>query len=308
LSHGAGLYNIIFVKAGAKHVVPNSGKFDPLEVLKLSSRFISTCMFLAPTMVNKLVRSVETSQFDGEGIRSIIYGGGPTYLSDIIQATEVFGPRLIQIFGQGECPMAISVLKRNEVIDRQSNGWMERLSSVGKKQSVVDVVVQDHEGNILLENQIGELCVCGPPVMLGYWRDPFETQKTLINGWLKTGDLGRIDGDGYITLEGRSKDLIISGGSNIYPREVEDVLVQNPNVIEAAVVGKKDSEWGEIVVAFVVGFELTVSLLDTFCLKKIARFKRPKEYIFLDSLPKNNYGKVLKVELRKKLANIEGKI
>ena len=298
MSHGAGLYNVIFVKLGARHSVPISGRFDPLEVLKLSLKLKSVCMFLAPTMVNRLVRQAEKSMSSTEGIRTIIYGGGPMYLADIIHAVKIMGPRFVQIFGQGECPMAISALKRDEISDRESWNWRERVSSVGRKQSVVDVAIKDPNGNVLPVNHIGEICVYGAPVMLGYWNNPTATESTLIDGWLKTGDLGRIDSNGYIMLEGRSKDLIISGGSNIYPREVEDVLLQCPNVFEASVVGKIDPEWGEIVVAFIVGTEITFDDLDSFCIEKISRFKRPREYIFLDSLPKNNYGKILKKELR----------
>ena len=298
MSHGAGLYNVIFVKLGARHSVPISGRFDPLEVLKLSLKLKRVCMFLAPTMVNKLVRQAEKDMSSAEGIRTIIYGGGPMYLSDIIHAVKIMGPRFVQIFGQGECPMAISALKRDEILDRESWNWRERVSSVGRKQSVVDVVIKDPNGNVLPVSHIGEICVYGDPVMLGYWNNPSATESTLIDGWLKTGDLGRIDSNGYIMLEGRSKDLIISGGSNIYPREVEDVLLQCPNVFEASVVGKMDPEWGEIVVAFIVATKITINELDLFCIKKISRFKRPREYIFLDSLPKNNYGKILKKELR----------
>lgn len=298
MSHGAGLYNVIFVKLGARHSVPISGKFDPLEVLKLSLKLKRVCMFLAPTMVNKLVRQAEKNMSSAEGIRTIVYGGGPMYFSDIIHAVKIMGPRFVQIFGQGECPMAISVLKRDEILDRESWNWRERVSSVGRKQSVVEVAIKDPNGNVLPVNHIGEICVYGAPVMLGYWNNPTATESTLIDGWLKTGDLGRIGSDGYIILEGRSKDLIISGGSNIYPREVEDVLLQCPNVFEASVVGKIDPEWGEIVVAFIVATKITISDLDSFCIEKISRFKRPREYIFLDSLPKNNYGKVLKKELR----------
>ena len=226
------------------------------------------------------------------------------YLSDIIHAVKIMGPRFVQIFGQGECPMAISVLKRNEILDRESQNWRERVSSVGRKQTVVDIAIKDHKGNMLPANHIGEICVYGAPVMLGYWNNSSATESILIDGWLQTGDLGRIDSNGYIMLEGRSKDLIISGGSNIYPREVEDVLIQCPNVFEASVVGKMDPEWGEIVVAFIVGTEITFDDLDSFCIEKISRFKRPREYIFLDSLPKNNYGKVLKKELRNLLEKI----
>ena len=298
MSHGAGLYNVIFVKLGARHSVPISGRFAPLEVLKLSLKLKRVCMFLAPTMVNRLVREAEKNMSSAEGIRTIIYGGGPMYLADIIHAVKIMGPRFVQIFGQGECPMAISALKRDEILDRESWNWRERVSSVGRKQSVVDVAIKDPNGNVLPVNHIGEICVYGDPVMLGYWNNPSATESTLTDGWLKTGDLGRIDSNGYIMLEGRSKDLIISGGSNIYPREVEDVLLQCPNVFEASVVGKMDPEWGEIVVAFIVGTEITFDDLDLFCIEKISRFKRPREYIFLDSLPKNNYGKILKKELR----------
>ena len=304
MSHGAGLYNVIFVKFGARHSVPISGKFDPLEVLKLSLKLKRVCMFLAPTMVNKLVRQAEKNMSSAEGIRTIIYGGGPMYLVDIIHAIKIMGPRFVQIFGQGECPMAISVLKRDEISDRESRNWRERVSSVGRKQSVVDVAIKDPNGNVLPVNHIGEINVYGAPVMLGYWNNPTATESTLIDGWLKTGDLGYVDSNGYIILEGRSKDLIISGGSNIYPREVEDVLLQYPNVLEASVVGKIDPEWGEIVVAFIVGENITFDDLDSFCIEKISRFKRPREYIFLDSLPKNNYGKVLKKELRNLLEKI----
>ena len=268
MSHGAGLYNVIFVKCGAGHSVPVSGRFEPLEILNLSSKLKHVCMFLAPTMVNKLVKEAEKSMSSAEGIRTIIYGGGPMYLADIIHAVKIMGPRFVQIFGQGECPMAISALKRDEISDRESWNWRERVSSVGRKQSVVDVAIKDPNGNVLPVNHIGEICVYGAPVMLGYWNNPTATESTLIDGWLKTGDLGRIDSNGYIMLEGRSKDLIISGGSNIYPREVEDVLLQCPNVFEASVVGKIDPEWGEIVVAFIVGTEITFDDLDYFVLKK----------------------------------------
>ena len=162
----------------------------------------------------------------------------------------------------------------------------------------VDVAIKDPYGNTLPANQIGEICVCGAPVMLGYWNNPTATESTLIKGWLKTGDLGCVDSNGYIMLEGRSKDVIISGGSNIYPKEVEDVLLQYHGVVEASVVGKIDIDRGEIVVAFIVGSKINANDLDRFCLNKIARFKRPKRYIFLDSLPKNNYGKILKTSLR----------
>ena len=133
--------------------------------------------------------------------------------------------------------------------------------------------------------------------MSGYWQDPQASAATLRNGWLHTGDLGAFDADGYLTLKDRSKDVIISGGSNIYPREIEEVLLRHPRVSEVSVIGRADREWGEMVVAYVVG-DAPSGELDRLCLDAIARFKRPKDYVFIDALPKNNYGKILKTELR----------
>jgi len=146
--------------------------------------------------------------------------------------------------------------------------------------------------------------VRGDTVMAGYWRNPEATAAAIRDGWLWTGDVGSLDADGFLTLMDRSKDLLISGGSNIYPREVEEVLLTAPGVAEAAVVGAPDAEWGEVVVAFVVaqpGVPLHAAALDAHCLQHIARFKRPKRYVFVDALPKNHYGKVLKTELRARL-------
>jgi long-chain acyl-CoA synthetase len=139
--------------------------------------------------------------------------------------------------------------------------------------------------------------------MPGYWRNPDASATTLKNGWLHTGDVGVFDEDGYLTLKDRSKDLIISGGSNIYPREVEEVLLEHSQVREVSVIGRPDREWGEIVVAYVVG-KARPDELDALCLSRIARFKRPKHYVFVDSLPKNNYGKILKTELRQRDAQV----
>lgn len=224
------------------------------------------------------------------------------YLSDILQAVEVMGARFAQIYGQGECPMTITAAKPWMVADRISPRWRERLASVGTAQSSVCVRVVGADCAPLPIGEVGEICVKGAPVMKGYWEDVGATEATFRDGWLLTGDIGELDGDGFLTLRDRSKDVIISGGSNIYPREVEEVLLTHPSVSEACVVGKSDAEWGEIVVAYVVaglGQVIDKSELDAFCLAQLARFKRPKTYICLPELPKNAYGKVLKSELRR---------
>ncbi len=307
MSHGAGLYAPIHVRMAAAHLVPASGGFDPAEVLALARAQGSASMFLAPTMVRRLTDAAKAAGHRGEGIRTVVYGGGPMYEADIVEAVDWFGPKFVQIYGQGECPMGISALGRAEVADRAHPRWRARLASVGRAQSPVDVAIGDGEGRFLAPDETGEIMVRGLPVMPGYWRDPDASAATLRYGWLLTGDMGRLDEDGYLTLVDRSKDVIISGGSNVYPREVEEVLLTHPDVHEVSVVGRVSAEWGEEVVAFIVagpGRRPDEAALDAHCLAHIARFKRPKAYVFVEDLPKNNYGKVLKTDLRARLKDI----
>jgi long-chain acyl-CoA synthetase len=302
MSHGAGIYAPIHVRMGAAHIVPPSGGFDPGEVLDLSAAHGSTSMFMAPTMVRRLTDTAKAAGSHGDGIRTIVYGGGPMYTADIEEAVDWFGPKFVQIYGQGECPMAITALSRAEVADRAHPNWRARLASVGRAQSAVVVAIGDGRGGLLTPGETGEIMVRGAPVMPGYWKNEAATAKTLVDGWLMTGDVGRLDPDGYLTLADRSKDVIISGGTNIYPREVEEVLLTHPDVHEVSVVGRPSPEWGEEVVAFVVAAPdraVDPVALDAHCLSQMARFKRPKDYVAVRDLPKNNYGKVLKTELRK---------
>jgi len=304
LSHGAGIYNMMHVLKGARHVFPPSGGFDAGEIFALARQMGSVHMFAAPTMVKRMTQLAKAQGETGAGLRTVVYAGGPMYLADIVEAVEQFGPIFVQIYGQGECPMSITALSRADVTDREHPRWRARLGSVGRAQSVVEVRIGDAEGNPLPMGETGEIMVRGAPVMPGYWQNPKATANTIVNGWLMTGDMGFMDEDGYVTMQDRSKDMIISGGSNIYPREVEEALLTHPDVVEVSVVGKPDAEWGEVVVAFVVptgGKTLDEAVLDAHCLAQIARFKRPKAYRVLLDLPKNNYGKVLKTELRQML-------
>ncbi|KUJ76175.1 AMP-dependent synthetase [Ruegeria marisrubri] len=300
MSHGAGLYNMVHVLAGARHVCPASGGFDEAEIFDLARHFGRVQMFAAPTMVKRMTDVAKATGESGEGLRTVVYAGGPMYLADIIEAVDHFGPVFVQIYGQGECPMGITALSRHDVTDRSHPRWKERLASVGRAQSTVEVRIGDETGAALPAGSHGEIMVRGDVVMPGYWQNPEATEKTLVDGWLMTGDMGFMDADGYVTLQDRSKDLIISGGSNIYPREVEEVLLTHPQVTEASVVGRPHPEWGEEVVAFIVG-DADPADLDRLCTQNIARFKRPKAYLSVAELPKNNYGKVLKTELRRML-------
>ena len=296
LSHGSGLYNFTHLARAAAQVVPESGAFDPAEIGELLRAHADVQFFAAPTMVRRLVEA----GIDPGGLRTLVYGGGPMYAADLAAAMDLLGNRLAQIYGQGESPMTITALSKEHHGDRSHPRHAERLASVGLPHSVVEVTVRDGEGRVLPAGATGEICVRGDVVMSGYWNNPAASASALRDGWLWTGDVGAFDDDGFLTLKDRSKDLIVSGGSNIYPREVEEVLLAHPAVAEAAVVGRRDREWGEAVVAFVVprGAAPPEDELDRLCLDRIARFKRPKEYRFVDQLPKNNYGKVVKSELR----------
>ena len=301
ISHGAGLYHFPHVRIGGRHVVPESGGFDPDEVLNLARQFDNVVMFGAPTMVRRLVDAAKRRGENGVGLRTVIYGGAPMYLADIREAIAVMGQRFVQIYGQGESPMTITALSREWHGRTNHPRYLERLASVGTAQSVMSVRITDRDGNPLPAGETGEVEAKGSAVMLGYWNNPTANAETLKDGWLRTGDVGRLDEDGFLTLSDRSKDVIISGGSNIYPREVEEALLTHPDVREVSAIGAPDPDWGEIVVACVVleeGAAPDDARLDAHCLVSIARFKRPKRYVYLDALPKNNYGKVLKTELR----------
>jgi long-chain acyl-CoA synthetase len=300
MSHGSGLYLVPYLLAGAAQAIPESGGFDADEVFTLLAAHRGVGMFAAPTIVKRLVDRAGAAGPDLSGLETIVYGGGPMYVADLQRALAVMGPRFAQIYGQGESPMTITALAKRFVNDRGHPRWLERIASVGVAQSGVEVAVRDEDGRDLPPGEIGEVCVRGEVVMAGYWGNREATAKALQGGWLRTGDLASFDAEGFLTLRDRSKDLIISGGSNIYPREVEEALLSHPGVAEVSVVGRPDPQWGEAVVAFVVarGEAPTPQALDAHCLERIARFKRPKEYRFVDSLPKNHYGKVLKTALR----------
>ncbi len=308
MSHGSGLYLAPHLMAGAAQVIPESGGFDPAEVFALARHHGGATLFAAPTMVKRLVDHAEAAHPALDGIKTIVYGGGPMYVADIRRALAAMGPRFAQIYGQGESPMTITAASKAVVADASHPRYLERLASVGSPQRAVRVQVRDEQGIELAVGEVGEVCVRGATVMKGYWNDPGASARALRDGWLWTGDLASFDSEGFLTLRDRSKDLIISGGSNIYPREVEETLLTHPGVAEVAVVGRPDAQWGESVVAFVVarGAAPDAQALDAHCLERIARFKRPKEYRFVAELPKNNYGKVLKTELRSRLERREG--
>jgi long-chain acyl-CoA synthetase len=299
LTHGSGLYALAHIARGSHQIVFPS--FEPEQIFGAIASQQSVSMFAAPTMVVRLINHSAAGSVDPSGLRTLIYGGAPMYVADLQRGLQIFGSKLYQLYGQGESPMTITGLSKADHADTKYTDYMARLGSVGVARTAVAVRIIDADGRELPSGEVGEIATRSDCVMQGYLNDPAATAQTLRDGWLWTGDVGSMDASGTLTIKDRSKDLIISGGANVYPREIEEVLVTHPNVLECSVVGKPHVEWGEEVIAYVVkrpGAAVTDAELDQLCLDNIARFKRPKQYRFVDTLPKNNYGKVLKTELR----------
>src|SRR5437763_8372618 len=303
VSHGAGLYALPFLLKGAHQIVlPH---FDVPAILDVVQRHQRVSMFAAPTMLTRLAHAPEVLGADLANLKTIYYGGGPMYVADLEKALGLFGPRLYQLFGQGESPMTITGLNQRLHADSAHPRWRERLGSCGVARTGVLVKIVGEDDRELAPGAVGEIVTKSDCVMEGYWQNPEANAETLRGGWLHTGDLGSMDEDGFLTLRDRSKDMIISGGSNIYPREIGEVLLRHPDVVEASVVGRPHPDWGEEVVAFAVAkpeAKIAEAELDKLCLDHIARFTRPRQYRLAEALLKNNYGKVLKTELRRQLA------
>jgi acyl-CoA synthetase (AMP-forming)/AMP-acid ligase II len=311
MSHGSGLYMVPHVLGMGAQIIPESGRFEPDEILGLTAKRDNISFFAAPTMVRRLTLAAEASGAHAPGLKTIIYGGGPMYIADCKAALDVFGPKLAQIYGQGETPMTITYLPKGMHADTGHPRFDERLASVGIAQGVVEVRTVDERGDDVEFGAIGEIIVRGDSVMSGYWQNPEGTAGTLKDGWLHTGDMGSFDADGFLTLKDRSKDVIISGGTNIYPREIEEVLLRHEGVAEVSVIGRPHPEWGEEVVAIVVpaaGGAPSREGLDRLCGEWIARFKRPKHYFLAAELPKNSYGKIVKTVLRTLLQEPSGQL
>ena len=303
LSHGSGLYAIPNVAKAAAHVIPVDTSFEPQVVLKLIEQFRVTNVFVAPTMLKRLIDCPDLEHHDLSSLKSVVYGGAPMLVEDLTNAIAKLGPCLVQLYGQGESPMTITYLPHRDHLPDGDNDQRKRLASVGIPRTDVEVAVVDSDDRELPPGESGEIVTRSDMVMKGYWHEPEATADTLRNGWLHTGDVGYFDERGYLFLMDRSKDMIISGGENIYPREIEEVLIRHPAVREVAVIGVPDSEWGEAVkavVSTVSGSQVTERELIDFCRENIASFKKPRSVDFVDEIPKNNYGKIVKRLLREK--------
>jgi long-chain acyl-CoA synthetase len=302
LSHGSGLYLLPAVGHGAANVISDSQAFDPGRFLSLIDEHrVTHAAFLAPTMLRRLTDVASQTGWSSPTLRHIMVGGAALYEQDLADAIEVFGPVVGQMYGQGESPMTIAVMPPRLLTRRDAadSNWR----SCGRPFTGVEVRIGD---GVSSEPGDGQIWVRGDVVMSGYWDDAEASAAALVDGWLATGDIGHIDDRGFVYLTDRAKDVIISGGSNIYPREVEEALMLHPAVHEVVVVGVHDREWGESVRAYVVvspGAAVTEADLVAHCQSFIASFKKPKSVVFVGDLPKNANGKILRRVLRDQAAS-----
>lgn len=284
-SHGAGFHALAATARGARQVIPSSARFDPDSIVELLARERVTNTWMVPTQIVMLTDAVSGRAPALPYLRHIVYGGAPFAPADLKHALEVFGPVFVQLFGQGETPMTATVLPAVDHAAALGGDSPERLTSAGFARPGMDVRVLGDDDRELHTGEVGEVCVQGPAVMLGYWQRPDATAEALRNGWLHTGDLDRFDDHGYLYLLDRAKDMIITGGSNVYAVEVEAVLADHRAVDDVAVVGIPDRTWGELVVAVVVSDDASGATEASFsehCAALLAGYKRPRRYVFRD--------------------------
>ncbi|MBN9096520.1 MAG: AMP-binding protein [Pseudonocardia sp.] len=297
MSHAAGLLVAPGLLHGADFHIHD--RFDPARVLHAIEHDGVNTTFLVPTMLYSLLDHPEIATADLSGLRWILYGAAPTAPSRIIEARERFGAVLTQHYGQAEAPNALTTLdKYAHCTDDHSV-----LSSCGRVMPGVTLTILDHDGNAVPPGMPGELCVRGPLVMDGYWNKPDETAAALAGGWLHTGDVATCDENGLISIVDRSKDMVITGGFNVYPREVETVLSAHPSVEQCAVYGEPDERWGEAVIAAVVtraGREADADLLISHVRTAKGGVCTPKRIDFYERLPSTPLGKIDKKALRRR--------
>ncbi|HFQ93282.1 MAG TPA: AMP-dependent acyl-CoA synthetase, partial [Anaerolineae bacterium] len=281
---------------------PHLGKF-----LAHIETYRVTTTFLPPTVIYMLLERPEAQTTDYSSLKYFWYGAAPISAAKLKQAIETFGPVMIQFFGQSEAPMLISCLSPREHFNEDGNYAEERLRSCGRPTPLVKAAIMDDAGNILPTGERGEIVVRSSLVMLGYYKNKPATTEAMAHDWLHTGDVGYMDEAGYLYLVDRKKDLIITGGFNVFSAEVEQVVLQHESVQDCAVVGLPHEKWGEMVVAVVQlrdGYNLDEAALIAFCKERIGSVKAPKKIVRMDNLPRSAVGKVLKREIRRQLAGV----
>lgn len=302
LSHGAGMHQLAQIAAGVGSVLMPAGRFDPADAWRLIETHRVSNMFTVPTIVKMLTEHPSVDTYDHSSLRYVIYAGAPMYRADQKYALRALGPVLVQYFGLGEVTGAITVLPRE---DHHLDDAHARVGTCGYERTGLHVTIQSDTGVTVAPFETGEICVAGPAVCAGYYNDPDANEKAFRNGWFLTGDLGHMDDQGYVYITGRASDMYISGGSNVYPREIEEHLLTHPCVSEVAILGIPHPKWGEVGLAVIVApdgisapsaAELAAHIGD-----QLASYKHPHRYIFLSEMPKSGYGKITKKLVRETL-------
>ena len=299
LAHANGFRAMTSFLEGAKFIIPE--QFVPAEIFRTVEREKVTLLSTVPTTLIRLCNYPDIKKFNLSSLRLITYGAAPMPTEKLKEALSIFGKRLGQSFGQAESLMAISHLSIEDHVPDGAEREVRKLASAGRPYIANAVRIVDQEGRDVKIGDVGEVIVKSKINMKGYWRNQKATLEALKDGWVYTGDLGTLDEDGYIYLIDRKKDMIISGGYNIYAREVEDILHTHPAIAEAAVIGVPDDEWGEsvkAVVALKAGMTLSEEGVIQYCKERLASYKKPKSVDFLPELPKTSIGKISKKDLK----------
>ena len=302
LSHGAGIHLLPQVAAGAASVLTTSPKLDGAEVWDLVERERVTNAFTVPTILKLLAEHPDALRRDHSSLRYVIYAGAPMYATDQRRAREVLGDVLVQYYGLGEVTGNITVLPPR-LHDHVSPAGVE-IGTCGIPRTGMQVAICDDDGTELPAGEQGEICVAGPAVCAGYLDNPEANAKAFRDGWFRTGDLGLLDEHGFLYVTGRASDMYISGGSNVYPRDIEEKLLQHPAVSHCAVLGMPDAVWGEVGVAVCVaepGTVIDVDELTAWLGERIARYKLPRHVFVWDEIPMSGYGKIVKRTIKAQL-------
>lgn len=302
LSHGAGVHQLVQVARAAKTVLLSGERFDVDEAWSLVEKWRITSMFTVPTIVKLLTEHPSVDAHDHSSLRYVIYAGAPMYREDQKHALKKLGKVLVQYFGLGEVTGNITVLPPS--LHDSEDGPNVKVGTCGYERTGMQISIQDEEGREVPAGATGEICVCGPAVFAGYYNNTEANTKAFRDGWFRTGDLGHMDQEGFLFITGRASDMYISGGSNIYPREIEEKILTHPAIAEVAVLGVPDRTWGEAGVA-VCALRPEQTLEEGELLAwldgRIARYKLPKRVFFWDALPKSAYGKITKKTIREEL-------
>ncbi len=302
LSHGAGVHQLMQTARGAKTVLLPTEKFDIAEAFRLIETHRVSNLFTVPTILKMMVEHPAVDKFDHSSLRHVIYAGAPMYREDQKTALKKLGKVIVQYFGLGEVTGNITVLPA--ALHEEEDGPAARTGTCGFERTGMQVQIQDDAGRELRAFETGEICVIGPAVFAGYYDNPEANAKAFRDGWFRTGDLGHMDEEGFVYITGRASDMYISGGSNIYPREVEEKILTHPAIGEVAVLGVPDPVWGEVGVAVCVAREgagVTEAEMAAFLAPKVPRYKMPRRFFFWDALPKSGYGKIPKRLVRDEL-------